>query len=61
VSKIETIDQAHRRLMCKALNKYGSLEKAFPYLSPSGSPTIRGLYNLRIRFEIVRNTKGVFE
>ncbi len=61
MNRIETIAQAQKRLMCRALNKYGSIEKSFPFLSPSGSPSIKGLYNLREKLKIKKNTQGVFE
>ena len=58
--KIETIDEAYRRLICKALNKYGTVEKAHPYLSPSGVPTVRSVYNIKSRLKIKKNTQGVY-
>lgn len=58
---IETIDVAHKRLICKALNKCGgSMGKAYPLLAPEGSPTIRSIYNLMNRLGIERDLKGIY-
>ena len=62
MKKIETIDQAHKRLICKALNKCeGSMGKAYPLLAPKGQPTIRGLYNLMNRLKIERDVNGIYK
>lgn len=58
MSKIETIEEATKRLMLIALNKYGSVKKAHPYLSPSGHPSIRSLYRIQKEFKIVKDGIG---
>jgi len=59
--KIETIAEAHKRLICKAMNKCnGSIGQAYPLLAPKGQPTIRGLYNLMNKLGVKKDKNGKY-
>lgn len=58
--RIETIDQMRRRLICKALNLTGGVERAYPLLSPKGYPSKRNIYLMVLKYDI-NKVDGVYQ
>lgn len=59
--KIETLDEAYTRLICKALNSNsGKMKLAYPLLAPEGVPSLKTIYRIKERNNI-KKVNGLYQ